>query len=47
MIVYYFNFNFGININVRYGNVKDSVNDFEWIKGFGLVMNVLDNMGRF
>jgi hypothetical protein len=22
------------------------VNDVEWIKGFGLVMNALDNMGK-
>ncbi|KGB75813.1 ubiquitin-like 1-activating enzyme E1 B [Cryptococcus deuterogattii 99/473] len=40
----HFNPNSGININARHGNVKDSVNDLEWIKGFGLVMNALDNM---
>lgn len=43
----HFNPNSGININARHGNVKDSVNDLEWIKRFGLVMNALDNMGRF
>ncbi|ADV23124.1 Ubiquitin activating enzyme E1, putative [Cryptococcus gattii WM276] len=40
----HFNPNSGINVNARHGNVKDSVNDLEWIKGFGLVMNALDNM---
>nr|KIR86276.1 ubiquitin-like 1-activating enzyme E1 B [Cryptococcus tetragattii IND107] len=40
----HFNPNSGININARHGNVKDSVNDLEWIKRFGLVMNALDNM---
>lgn len=44
---HHFNPSSGININARHGNVKDSVNDLEWIKGFGLVMNALDNMGRF
>ncbi|WVR08953.1 hypothetical protein IAU60_006012 [Kwoniella sp. DSM 27419] len=40
----HFNPSSGIEINARHGNVKDSVNDLEWIKGFGLVMNALDNM---
>ncbi|WWC72995.1 uncharacterized protein I206_106959 [Kwoniella pini CBS 10737] len=40
----HFNPSSGIEIHARHGNVKDSVNDLEWIKGFGLVMNALDNM---
>ncbi|TYJ54852.1 hypothetical protein B9479_004443 [Cryptococcus floricola] len=40
----HFNPNSGIKINARHGNVKDSENDLEWIAGFGLVMNALDNM---
>ncbi|WVW79473.1 hypothetical protein I302_101442 [Kwoniella bestiolae CBS 10118] len=40
----HFNPTSGIDIHARHGNVKDSVNDLEWIKGFGLVMNALDNM---
>ncbi|WWC91097.1 uncharacterized protein L201_006038 [Kwoniella dendrophila CBS 6074] len=40
----HFNPSSGIDIHARHGNVKDSVNDLEWIKGFGLVMNALDNM---
>nr|ODO03733.1 ubiquitin-like 1-activating enzyme E1 B [Cryptococcus depauperatus CBS 7855] len=39
-----FNPNSGIKINARHGNVKESVNDLEWIKGFELVMSALDNM---
>ena len=35
----------GIQIHARHGNVKEASNDLEWIKGFGLVMNALDNMG--
>jgi hypothetical protein len=27
--------------------VKEGTNDVEWIKGFGLVMNALDNAGGF
>lgn len=41
----HFNPSSGIKIHARHGNVKDSQNDIEWIKGFGLVMNALDNMG--
>ncbi|KAK4684494.1 ubiquitin-like 1-activating enzyme E1 B, partial [Tremellales sp. Uapishka_1] len=40
----HFNPSSGINIHARHGNVKDSANDVEWIKGFGLVLNALDNM---
>ncbi|WRT69172.1 uncharacterized protein IL334_006156 [Kwoniella shivajii] len=40
----HFNPSSGIEIHARHGNVKDSVNDIEWIKSFGLVMNALDNM---
>ncbi|OCF35672.1 ubiquitin-like 1-activating enzyme E1 B [Kwoniella heveanensis BCC8398] len=40
----HFNPSSGIEIHARHGNVKDSMNDLEWIKGFGLVMNALDNM---
>ncbi|WVQ81104.1 hypothetical protein IAT38_003226 [Cryptococcus sp. DSM 104549] len=40
----HFNPSSGIEIHARHGNVKDSVNDLEWIKGFGLVMSALDNM---
>ncbi|RSH95232.1 E1 ubiquitin-activating protein uba2 [Saitozyma podzolica] len=41
----HFNPSSGINIHARHGNVKEKENDLEWIKGFGLVMNALDNMG--
>ena len=41
----HFNPSSGIHIHARHGNVKDGQNDLEWIKGFGLVMNALDNMG--
>ncbi|ORY33137.1 hypothetical protein BCR39DRAFT_557327 [Naematelia encephala] len=40
----HFNPSSGIHIHARHGNVKESSNDLEWIKGFGLVMNALDNM---
>ncbi|KAK8843970.1 hypothetical protein IAR55_006762 [Kwoniella newhampshirensis] len=40
----HFNPSSGIEIHARHGNVKDKENDLEWIKGFGLVMNALDNM---
>jgi hypothetical protein len=26
--------------------VKERENDLEWVRGFGLVMNALDNMGE-
>jgi molybdopterin/thiamine biosynthesis adenylyltransferase len=42
----HFNPSSGINIHARHGNVKEKENDLEWIKGFGLVMNALDNMGE-
>lgn len=41
-----FNPNSGIEIHARHGNVKDKDNDIMWIKGFGLVLNALDNMGQ-
>ncbi|ORX39135.1 hypothetical protein BD324DRAFT_618613 [Kockovaella imperatae] len=40
----HFNPSSGIKIHPRHGNVKEGQNDIEWIKGFGLVMNALDNM---
>jgi ubiquitin-like 1-activating enzyme E1 B len=43
----HFNPSSGINIHARHGNVKEGTNDVEWIKGFGLVMNALDNAGAF
>jgi molybdopterin/thiamine biosynthesis adenylyltransferase len=42
----HFNPSSGIEIHARHGNVKEGANDVEWIKGFGLVMNALDNMGK-
>ena len=42
----HFNPSSGIKISARHGNVKEASNDLEWIKGFGLVMNALDNMGK-
>lgn len=41
----HFNPSSGIEIHARHGNVKEATNDLEWIKGFGLVLNALDNMG--
>ena len=41
----HFNPSSEIKIHARHGNVKEGQNDLEWIKGFGLVMNALDNMG--
>jgi hypothetical protein len=43
----HFNPSSGIEIHARHGNVKEGKNDVEWMKGFGLVMNALDNMGGF
>jgi hypothetical protein len=43
----HFNPSSGINIHARHGNVKEGTNDVEWIKGFGLVMNALDNAGKY
>lgn len=43
----HFNPSSGINIHARHGNVKEGTNDVEWIKGFGLVMNALDNAGQY
>ncbi|TXT13200.1 hypothetical protein VHUM_01601 [Vanrija humicola] len=40
---HHFNPSSGINIHPRHGNVKESVNDIEWISKFGLVLNALDN----
>lgn len=42
----HFNPSAGIRIHARHGNIKESQNDLEWIKGFGLVMNALDNRGE-
>lgn len=42
----HFNPSSGIEIHARHGNVKEASNDLEWIKGFGLVLNALDNMGE-
>jgi ubiquitin-like 1-activating enzyme E1 B len=42
----HFNPNSGIAIHPRHGNVKDGLNDVEWVKGFDLVLNALDNMGE-
>ena len=42
----HFNPSSGIKIHARHGNVKEATNDLEWMKGFGLVMNALDNMGQ-
>ena len=42
----HFNPSSGIKIHARHGNVKEGSNDLDWIKGFGLVLNALDNMGK-
>ncbi len=36
----------GVNIHARHGNIKDPMNDVEWMKGFDLVMGALDNLGE-
>lgn len=36
----------GVGIRARHGNIKESENDVEWMKGFDLVLSALDNLGR-
>jgi ubiquitin-like 1-activating enzyme E1 B len=35
----------GVAIRARHGNIKESENDVDWMKGFDLVLSALDNLG--
>lgn len=36
-----------VKIKPRHGNIKESGNDVDWMKGFDLVLSALDNLGQY
>lgn len=39
-------FNPNVNIHARHQNIKEQEFSVDWFKGFDLVMNALDNLGK-